>query len=230
MIEIIPAILPQNIGELRGKVGMVKDLVETVQFDMCDGVFVSTRDWPYNGKDVMAHQEILNEETGLPYWDEVNYEFDLMVKNASKNFQEIMKLGPTRVVFHLEAEENLTEFFETLDPYFKEQVQFGIAINTTTDPARIAGLESHIAFIQCMGIESIGRQGQDFDTRVIEQIKTTKKLFPDKIISVDGAVNKKTAHALIEAGATRLVIGSAIFKEIDIAGIIEDFRHLNLNF
>ena len=229
MIEIIPAVLPQNIGELRGKVSLVKGLVKTVQFDMCDGVFVPTRDWPYNGKDVMAYQEILNEENGLPYWEHVNYEFDLMVKNAAKQFDEILKLGPTRVVFHLEAEENLKDFFENLDQYYKDQIQFGIAINTTTDPALVTELVPYISFIQCMGIENIGRQGQRFDERVLTQIRTVKQLFPEIIVSVDGSVNKATAHALVEAGASRLVIGSAIFAEIDVQGVIEDFEHLVLH-
>ena len=37
-----------------------------------------------------------------------------------------------------------------------------------------------------MGIEHIGFQGQDFDDRVLEQIKTLREKFPDLIISVDG--------------------------------------------
>jgi pentose-5-phosphate-3-epimerase len=49
---------------------------------------------------------------------------------------------------------------------------------------------------------------------------------PEMPISVDGSVNKETAHALVEAGATRLVIGSAIFDELDTGGVIEDFQNL----
>ena len=230
MIEVIPAILPLNIGELRGKASLVKDLVQTVQFDMCDGIFVASRDWPYNGKDVMAYQEILNEDKGLPFWDEVNYEFDLMVKNAAQQFETIMKLGPTRLVFHLEAEDNLLEFFEKLDPYYTDQLEFGIAINTTTDPALLSEFAPYISFVQCMGIATIGKQMQAFDERVIGQIKKVKELFPDKAVSVDGSVNKNTAHALVEAGASRLVIGSALFNVMDITKEIEDFENLEIGF
>jgi ribulose-phosphate 3-epimerase len=225
MIEIIPAIMPQNVGEIRTKVSMVFGLVKTVQVDFCDGVFVPTRTWPYNGKDVMAHKEILDEETGLPYWEKVSYEFDLMVKNASKQFDELLKLGPNRLVFHIEAEDDLLGF-EKIDLYFKETIEMGVAINTTTDTELLKPFLPHIKFIQCMGIDAIGKQRQQFDPRVLDQIKKVRVLAPDLPISVDGSVNKKTAHALLDAGATRLVVGSAIFEELDTQSIIEDFQNL----
>ena len=79
MIEVIPAILPKGIGELREKVARVKESVKTVQFDFCDGIFVPTRTWPYNGKSEDAYAEIIKENEGLPFWEDVDYEFDLMV-------------------------------------------------------------------------------------------------------------------------------------------------------
>lgn len=226
MIEIIPAILPTNIGELRGKVSLVKDFVHTVQFDMCDGVFVPTRTWPYNGKDIMAHQAILNEDEGLPYWDEVNYEFDLMVKNAKDHFADIVKLGPSRLVFHLEAEKDLLDFFVNLDPYYNETIEIGIALNTTTSITTVEAYIPYIKFVQCMGIENIGHQGQPFDERVLEQIRSVRKLAPHLPVSVDGSVNHATAHILIEAGATRLVVGSALFNQLDMETTINNLAHI----
>jgi ribulose-phosphate 3-epimerase len=226
MIEIIPAIMPQNVGELRTKVSMVHGLVRTVQVDFCDGVFVATRTWPYNGKDVMAHEEIIQEETGLPYWETINYEFDLMVKNASDRFDELLKLGPNRLVFHIEAEDDLLGFFEKLDPYYKETIEMGVAINTTTDAGMLMPFFPHVKFIQCMGIEAVGKQRQKFDPRALDQIKKVRALNAYLPISVDGSVNKQTAHALIEAGATRLVIGSALFNDLDIQNTIEEFQNL----
>ena len=137
-----------------------------------------------------------------------------------------MKLGPARLVFHLEAEDDLLKFFQNLDPYFKEQLKFGVAIDTKTPVSQIADLVPHISFVQCMGIARDGRQGEPFDDRVISHIQEIKKLYPKLIISVDGAVSKETAPKLIKAGATRLVIGSALFNEVDIVGAIADFEML----
>ena len=39
-----------------------------------------------------------------------------------------------------------------------------------------------------------------------------KKIYPHINISVDGSVNKMTAKKIVDAGATRLIVGSAIFN------------------
>ena len=77
-----------------------------------------------------------------------------------------------------------------------------------------------------MGIERVGFQHQAFDERVLDQIRMVKKLYPNIKVSVDGSVNKSTIHALVEAGADRLVIGSALFDEIDIQSTLEDFENI----
>ena len=78
-----------------------------------------------------------------------------------------------------------------------------------------------------MGIEIIGKQRQAFDKRVIDQIKTVRALAPELPISVDGSVNADTAQKLVTAGATRLVIGSAIFDELDTGSVIHSFQNLS---
>ncbi len=226
MIEIIPAILPENIGELRGKAGLVHGLVRTVQIDFCDGIYVPSKTWPYNKRDTQFYQKILSEEEGLPYWEDFNFEFDLMVKNAHKDFENILKLGPSRVVFHLNAEDDLISFFEKLDPIYTTLFDFGISVTTIDDIKKIEVFLPYISFVQCMGIERVGFQHQAFDERVLDQIRMVKKLYPNIKVSVDGSVNKSTIHALVEAGADRLVIGSALFDEIDIQSTLEDFENI----
>ena len=56
--------------------------------------------------------------------------------------------------------------------------------------------------------------------------KELKKRKSEIIISVDGGVDLKNAPALIEAGATRLVSGSAILKSDNIKKTIEQFKEL----
>lgn len=226
MIEIVPAILPENMGELRAKASMVQHFVKTIQIDFCDGVFVSSTTWPYNGKDSLAYQKIISEEESLPFADTIDYEFDLMVKNASQKFEEIMKLGPTRVLFHIDAEDDLLGFFENLEPYLKEHIIFGLSLSRTADSEILEQYLPHISFVQCMGIERIGYQGQPFDETVIDQVRQLHERFPQLTISVDGGVNLQTGTKLAEAGATKLVVGSALFSKLDIAGTINEFTHI----
>lgn len=77
-----------------------------------------------------------------------------------------------------------------------------------------------------MGIATIGRQGEPFDERVIEKIKSIRAKYPDMVISIDGGVSFDTAPELIEAGATRLVAGSAIFENPNPHGAIQELKSL----
>ena len=231
MAEIIPAIMPRNYEDLKNRVALVRGIVPLVQIDICDGVFVKNQTWPYDemDNDTSNFNRIMDEQEGMPFWEDIDFELDLMVTDAVENLATYMKLGPKRIVFHIEAIGNISEFkdfLEGLDTYIRDTVQIGVAINTTTPVESIFPLVNHVDFVQCMGIEHIGFQGEGFDEKVLEHIKTLKEKYPDIIISVDGSVNFDTAPDLIDAGAERLVIGSAIFKSNDIKETVNMFESL----
>jgi ribulose-phosphate 3-epimerase len=115
---------------------------------------------------------------------------------------------------------------ESLDPYFKDNLEIGIAINTTTDIKKLEPFINFVDFVQCMGIEKIGYQDEPFDERVLKQIKDLRLKYPELKISVDGSVNENTASLLIKAGADRLVIGSLLLQSYDIKETIKEFEGL----
>ena len=206
----------------------VFDVVPSVQLDIIDGHFVSNRTWLFNNKDEEKLEAILHEDMGLPYWDSLNYELDLMVKDPIQHMELFIALGPSKMTFHLEGldVEKTISFFETLPEIIKGAIAFGIAIGIDTDPAGIAPFIPYIESIQCMGIKNVGFQGQKFDEGVYEQIKKVRSLYPDKAIAVDGGVSLENAAQLVQAGATELVIGSALFQNTDSRGTIEAFKQV----
>ncbi len=228
MTEVIPAILAKTFDELTNTVGSIVGIARMVQVDICDGKFVSNKSWPMYEKDQYSVEAILSEDEGMPYWEKINFEFDLMVENAHKKFDLFIGLGAQRVVFHIEAEEpaEFKDFLEGLDMYTRENTQIGVAINTTTPISALAPIISGVDFVQCMGIEHIGHQGEPFDPRVLDQIKSLRMMYPELIISVDGSVNEQTAPLLVSAGANRLVIGSALLRSFDIAETMHHFQNL----
>ncbi len=228
MIKIIPAILPQTYKGIELAVEKVFDVVPSVQIDIIDGHFVSNRTWLFNHKDEEKLEAIMNEEMGLPYWDSLNYEFDLMVKDPIQHMDTFIALGPAKMTFHIEALdiEKTIAFFEGLPEIIRGAIAFGIAIGIDTDPATIAPFIPYIESIQCMAIKNVGFQGQSFDEGVYEQIKKVKALYPEKSIAVDGGVSLENAVQLVQAGARELVIGSALFQNTDSRGTIEAFRQL----
>lgn len=229
-IEIIPAIMPKSIEDIKSKIGLVSDLVSTIQLDLMDGDFVPNQTWPYNGNDDYQFEQILAEEEGLPFWDRVDFEFDLMVRNSEKQFDTFIKMGAKRVVFHLEAENSepgaFKEFIEAIDVYTREILKIGISIGMDTPLEDIYPFLNHVDFVQLMGIDEIGFQGEEFDERVLDRIRLLRSQYKDLSISVDGSVNLETAPKIIDAGANILVVGSAIWKSQDPRAVIIALKDL----
>lgn len=227
MTEVIPAVLAKDINDLRQKIANVVNVARIVQIDICDGKFVDSTSWPMHKDDIASTSLILEEQEGLPYWEDLDFEFDLMVKDAIKQFDFFVRLGAKRIVFHLEAEDRneLKEFIDSIDPYTRENLDIGIAINTTTKIEELFPYINSIDFVQCMGIEHDGFQGESFDERVLLQIKELKEKYPDLIISVDGSVNEETAPLLVEAGASRLVAGSVLMRSFDVRETMKELEN-----
>ncbi len=231
MADIVPAILEKDFGEIKNKLTFLRGKIKCVQLDFCDGIFVQNQTWPFasGGFEDGDFLKIMNEEEGLPYWEDFDFEFDLMVADAVENFDIYMKLGPKRMIFHLGAQKNLEEFehfLEGLDMYIRDNVEIGLAFRPSDDLVVVSRLSHKIDFLQCMGIDEIGAQGREFDEKVIENIKFLKENLPGIIISVDGGINFENAEEILAAGADRLIIGSAIWKSGDPIGALQDFQSL----
>ncbi|MEX2029002.1 MAG: hypothetical protein WD963_00780 [Candidatus Paceibacterota bacterium] len=230
MIEVIPAILPKNYEDLKNNIALVRGIAKTVQVDLCDGIFVPPQTWPFLASGLDEHfSRILNEQEGMPFWEDIDFELDLMVSDALENFDIYTKLGPKRIIFHVEAVgdfENFKNFLEGIDIYIRDAIEIGIALKPSMPTENIFPLIQYIDFVQFMGNDKIGYHGVELDEKVYEKIKTLRKKFSDLPIGVDIGVNAETAPLLVEAGATKLVAGSAIFDSNDIISTIEEFQRL----
>ncbi len=236
MIEIIPAILPKDLEDLRDKMAQANGLTQLVQIDICDGKFVPNKTWPYVKGGMEEFNNIITEEEGFPFWDSLDFEIDLMIRNPDEVVDAWVKAGAKRLVLHIESASNILETIEKLrTDYGTAQdetfgLQIGVALDIRTaneDLFEILDLideegNSIIDFVQFMGIDHTGFQGQEFDDNVLEKISDLRDLYPNIPISVDGGVSFENAADLISAGATRLISGSAIFESGDIAKAIND--------
>lgn len=241
--QIIPAILPKTYDELAEKAGLVRGAAPVVQLDICDGVFVPSKTWPYSGSGIAEDQHFMalaKQDEGLPYWEELDYELDLMIAEPEKHLDEWLPLGASRIIVHIEAIKDIDKFFA--HDFFKPGarhigdpagvtggtsepvVEFGLALNAGTPLVAIEPYLDRVDLVQCMGIAKIGFQGQPFDERVLTHINALRVAHPDLIISVDGGVSEDTAKLLVDAGADRLVVGSAIFSSPGVAHAIAELE------
>lgn len=219
--QIIPAIIPKDFRELEEKITMVKGIVPFVQIDVMDGRYTPEASWPYRKHD-SNFEEIQDQTRGLPGWEEVDFEIDLMVKEPENIIDEWITAGASRIIIHLDSTEKLDEIIQKLNGL----VEIGVALGITTPLEKIEPYINSINFIQCMGIEKIGFQGQPFDERVLERIKEIKSKYTSMVVSVDGGVNFDTASRLLDAGAERLVAGSAIYKNENYVEAIHTLEQL----
>lgn len=213
LIPIVPAIIPVSEADLKESLKRVAWSSE-VQIDVVDGKAVPFVSWPFDpeGDPLAIKKEI----------EEFTVEVDLMTEKPLSAAEKWLKAGVDMLVFHLENI-SLADF-----SFFTKETKASIGISALNDTP-FSVLEEYLEeadYVQLMGISKIGTQGQPFDERVLERIKKIKKLFPQKPISIDGSVNKETVSRLVEAGASRLIVGSAIVKKQDTFSAYEELCSL----
>ncbi len=228
MAEIVPAIMPTDFDDLRDTLSLVSDIVPYVQIDIMDGLFVEGSTWPYTPGGPQKFSEYSTGREKFPFGDKMRFEVDLMVANPKIVTDDWVRAGASRVIVHVESIKNLDQFmsgiFEDLSSGRATAVEFGLALNTTTDRELIVPFLDKIDLVQCMGIEEIGFQGNPYDKRVLDTIAFFKGRA--KKISVDGGVSLDNAEELVTAGADILIAGSAIFESDDIVKTIEKFQSI----
>ena len=233
-IEIVPAIIPESLDDLREKLSRVARLVPTVHIDILDGDFTDKPSWPYSGLSKLERAEsnlqkvfvnLLTLEDGLPFWDSLNFEFHLMVANPIIEVEHWITAGAMRIMVHYEAvsEEGLVEVINLLN---ERGVEAGLVLDIETPLEVVEPFREYISNLQLMAIDRDGFQGQPFDDRVIERVREARELYPEMQISVDGGINLENASDILDAGADRLIVGSALFDSVNIADTLDTFQSL----
>lgn len=224
-VKVIPAIIPEDFEYLKNTLASLKGKADRVQIDVVDGIYVPSISWPYEYKDDRDFKKIIHQDEGMPFWEDFNFDIDMMISNPEEEYMNWVNAGASSLIFHLESlNGDKVSFIKKV----KEETGLiiAIAIQTKTSNAELEPFLDIVDFVQFMGIEKIGYQGQDFDEKVLEKIKDLRNLKPELDIAVDGSVNFDTAESLIEAGANILVSGSAILKSEDIKEAIEEMESL----
>src|SRR3989338_819460 len=223
-MHIVPAIIPKDFSDIPSKLELVKGVADTVQIDIVDGKFAPNKTWPYVG-DHGEITSILQEQEGFPFWQDFDFEFDLMVSKPQEAVPFWVKAGASRVIVHIESIEPDT--LSDLIKEWKHVVDVGLAFKPATP---IEGLETflhEVTFVQCMGNDRISFGGVPLDEAlVLPKIAELRKKYPELTISIDIGVNQSTAPRLIEAGANRLVAGSAVFGKDNPGEAIRELERL----
>lgn len=222
-MNIIPAILTPSFESIQSLVESVAETTKIVQIDVCDGSFVQSKTWPYSNNKTASPesniyvQQIIKEEIGLPNWDSVDYQFDLMITNPEKTLETWMRIGAGTVILHPTSFVSMDMCIETARQARAMSLYVGVSL--TYDEWQTAKvfltpylIEGQFDIFQVMGMKKIGVQGEPFDDRWLDILPELKTSFGGLTIQVDGGVNEKTIDDILDTGVDTVVIGSAIFK------------------
>lgn len=201
--------MPDDYEDLVSKASLVRNKVDWVQVDVMDGKYTSSVSWPYEHNEHFS--KILNQDEGLPFWEDLNYEIDLMVESPDEKVEDWIDAGAARIILHLKTLHNI-DISDLVHHIKSLGVEVGIAVLPGEDYSSIEEEMDNLDFVQFMGIKNVGFQNQEFAGEILDQIREFHEKYPSKIISIDGGVDLDTAKDLVDAGADRLVSGSFIFE------------------
>lgn len=222
MVEVIPAIIPESFEYLKTKLGVLQGLASTVQVDVTDGIFVVGRSWPFGPGDKKQFETLVREANGLPFWEDFDFEVDLMMQRPESMARDWVRAGVSRMVFHIESQHDFSEIKNVVG----DEVELGVAIQNKTSIERLHPYIEEVDYVQIMGIETIGKQGEAFSENTLSTIHTLREKYPDVTIQIDGGVSDESAKALVDAGVNRLVSGSYILRSADPEMAIEQLKNV----
>lgn len=218
---VVPAIIPKTKEQMEEEIKRVSSFAHLIQIDISDGIFTPVKTWPYNGRDTDYFEKMKTEEEGWPMWQSIDYEVHLMVKNPESVVLDWIHSGASAIIVHVEATDNIQNI---IDVCKENSVSVGLAFKPSTDVERVKKFIDSVDFVQVMGSDFLGKHGTELDSKAIEKINTLQALYPERIIAIDIGVNEDTEGILINAGADKLISGSAI---LDAENPEEVFRELS---
>jgi ribulose-phosphate 3-epimerase len=137
--------------------------------------------------------------------------------HAERDALAWVQAGASRVVVHAESPDAEAALHALQDARMLASLPttVGVALSCSASASALDAYSGLYDFVQVMGIEHIGKQGEPFDERALMLVQEIRELYPDTHVQVDGGVRAENAAAIVAAGATSLVVGSAVFNAAD---------------
>ena len=207
--HIIPAIIPDSLDHLQSRLKEIHGSVKRVQIDVMNGTYAPTTSWPYVGTEREVFEAVRRHDQGLPYWQDFEFEVDLLVQNPEEMIVNWALAGAACLIIHTESTKKLKEIQKEC---YERRLEMALALKPSTDIAVLEPYVEQALFVQVMGSDRIGYHGVTLEEGVVEKIREIHKRWPQVTIGVDIGVNAETIPELCKAGARRFAAGSAVFN------------------
>jgi ribulose-phosphate 3-epimerase len=203
-VRIAPSILAGDFARLADAVARVEaGGADFVHVDVMDGHFVP------------------NITIGIPVVKalkrvaHVPLDVHLMITNPDQYLEDFVRAGADMLTVHVEVVPHL---HRTLTRIRELGARAGAAINPSTPVDSIRDVARELDHLLVMSVNP-GFSGQVFIPHSVEKVAAARELLARlrsrALIEVDGGVDTTNAAALVEAGASILVAGAAVFGAAD---------------
>jgi ribulose-phosphate 3-epimerase len=211
MIKIAPSLLSADFARLDEELKTIAS-ADLLHLDVMDGHFVP------NITMGPAIIKALRGRTKLPF------DCHLMISEPQRYIDRFLDAGANMISVHVEAEPHLQRALQLIRD---GGAKAGIAINPATSAEMLSSAIEFCDYVLVMTVNP-GFGGQKFIEPVVPKIRHISGLIRERglhvDIEVDGGIDARTAPAVVAAGASILVAGSAVFGQDDRAAAMELIR------
>ena len=148
-----------------------------------------------------------------------------MIEAPERYLEAFVKAGVDSVTVHVETCPHL---HRTVQQIRELGARAGVALNPATPVEALAEIAPYLDLVLVMSVNP-GFGGQSYIPTSTDKVARVRRLLdergrPGVELQVDGGIGPDTAGAVVRAGATVLVAGSAVYNRE--AGVAENLRAL----